>query len=86
MSKPRATMSVATSTRTSPLLKPSSALTRAPCDLLPWIAAPTMSSRSSCLTKRLAPCFVRLNTNTCCQSLVRIKWLSNAVLRVLSTA
>ena len=37
-----------------------------------------MSSRSSCLTKRFAPCFVRLNTKTCCQSLLRIKWLSKA--------
>jgi hypothetical protein len=39
MSMPRAAMSVATSTWILPCLKSSSARVRAPCDLLPWIAA-----------------------------------------------
>ena len=54
-------MSVATSTRISPDLKSASARVRAPCDLLPWIAALRMPSLLSCSARWLAPCLVRVN-------------------------
>ena len=60
MSMPRAAMSVATSTRISPFLKPASACVRAVWLLLPWIAigadaVPAPATRA----RRLAPCLVR---------------------------
>ena len=43
--------------------KASSARSRAPCDLLPWMAAEPMPARSSCSDRRLAPCLVRVKTS-----------------------
>ena len=59
---PRAAMSVATSTRTAPARKSSSARWRALCDLLPWIASAPNPARTSCSARRLAPCLVRVKT------------------------
>src|SRR5687768_17627246 len=68
MSRPRAAMSVATSTRTWPSLNCSSARVRAFWLLLPWIASAFTPSRESCCASRLAPCLVLQNTSTCFQS------------------
>ena len=81
---PRAAMSVATSTRTSPLLKPAKARVRAPWLLLPWMAAAEMPSCSNRSDSRLAPCLVRENTSTCCQSWLWIRWQSRSGLRPMS--
>ena len=70
MSMPRAAMSVATSTCSLPLLNSASARVRAVWLLLPWIASAGMPSLASCSARRLAPCLVRVNTSTWCQSLV----------------
>ena len=58
-------MSVATSTCTLYSLKSSSARVRAPCDLLPWIAAHCRPSCVSCSARRFAPCLVRVKTSVC---------------------
>src|SRR5688572_21353353 len=54
MSRPRAAMSVATSTWSSLLLKRFNARVRAPWLLLPWIASAAMPSRSSCWARARA--------------------------------
>ena len=81
---PRAARSVATSTRRAPLLNSERALVRAPWLLLPWMAAAAMPSFSRRSAIRFAPCLVRENTSTCCQSLARIRWLSRSPLRSMS--
>ncbi len=63
-SMPRATMSVATKTRTWPLRKAFSARWRAFCALLPWIASAAMPSLPRFCTTRSAPCLVRAKTIT----------------------
>ena len=71
MSMPRAAMSVATSTRVLPSLKPSSAATRAVWLLLPWIAAAVMPCLVRSRAILSAPCLVRLNTSAFCTGGVR---------------
>ena len=59
---PRAAMSVATSTRVLPSLKPPSARSRWLCDLLPWIAAAETPHASRWRVTWSARCLVRVNT------------------------
>ena len=73
MSMPRAAMSVATSTCRLPALKSASALVRAVWLLLPWMAIAVMPLSFRKSVSRLAPCFMRVNTSTWCQSPVLIK-------------
>src|SRR5947209_14478155 len=60
ISMPRAAMSVATRTRILPARKFSSALWRAVCDLLPWIASAPIWRLARSSATLLAPCLVRL--------------------------
>ena len=85
MSKPRAAISVATSTRAWPFLKSAKALVRAVWLLLPWIAAALIPASSRLFARRLAPCLVRENTNTCCQSFCLMSWIKSADFWLLST-
>ncbi len=80
MSMPRAAMSVATSTCSSPVLNSASALVRALWLLLPWIAIAVMPSLFRCSVRRFAPCFMRVNTSTWCQSFCLIRWHSRSFL------
>ena len=61
---PRATMSVATSTRTFPDLKSPRASVRCPWLRLPWILALGIPPRVSTSAKRLARCLVRVKQIT----------------------
>ena len=63
-SMPREAMSVATSTRTSPRRKPSSARVRWPCVLSEWIAAQATPVRESFFTTRSAPWRIFVKTMT----------------------
>ncbi len=85
MSRPRAAMSVATSTATLPSLKPDRARVRADWLLLPWMATALRPSLTSFSASRLAPCLVRVNTSTWCQPLSRIRWLTRSRLWCCST-
>ena len=85
MSRPRAAMSVATSTGRLPSLKRDSARVRAPWLLLPWMAIASMPSLPSCSARRLAPCLVLVKTSTCVQRREPIRYDSSARLRVLGT-
>ena len=51
----------------------------------PWIAAAVMPSLSSCLARRLAPCFVRVKTRICFQLFEVIRCDSSSRLRSRST-
>ncbi len=85
MSRPRAAMSVATSTRTLPSRKSASARLRAPWLLSPWMA--TVSRPSFCIwwASLSAICLVRTNTNTRCQLPRPIMWESSSRRRSRST-
>ena len=60
---PRAAMSVATSTRTCPLVKSARLRSRALCDRLPCNSTAGMPAAHSCLASFLAPCLVRMNSS-----------------------
>ena len=64
MSIPRAAMSVAISTRQRPARKSFMARSRAPCDLSPWMARPSMPALVRMRAMRSAPCLVREKTST----------------------
>ncbi|MDT4859726.1 hypothetical protein FQZ97_942490 [compost metagenome] len=77
MSMPRAAMSVATSARISPLLKPASAWVRAPWLLLPCSAMAWMPFFVRNSATLLAPNLVRVNTSTWLQLCWLMMWTSN---------
>jgi hypothetical protein len=85
MSRPRAAISVATSTRILPALKSASAHVRAPCDLLPCIATAFSPSSCNCRARRSALCLVRTKTSTCCQSFELMRYDSNPRFCLCST-
>ena len=72
MSRPRAAMSVATRTRSSPDLNFRRLSCRAVWDLLPWMAAAVTPLRVRSLATLSAPCLVRVKTRalltfSCCR-------------------
>ncbi len=80
MSRPRAAISVATSTLIDLFLNPWRARSLAPCDLFPCMALEEMPALSSLVLRRLAPCLVLVKTSTWFHSPCLMRWMASSAL------